>query len=95
MTVTVTFAELLQPFVVPVTVYVVVVVGLAIGLEIRLLLKPTAGDQLYVVAPFADIDVLLPEHIVAVPDAVTLGIGFTVMVTLAVSLHPFVVPVTV
>ena len=46
MTVTVTFAELLQPFVVPVTVYVVVVVGLAIGLEICESFKPVAGDQL-------------------------------------------------
>jgi hypothetical protein len=35
-----------------------------------------------------------PAQIVAVPDAVTLGTAFTVMVTDAVFEHPAVVPVT-
>ena len=59
--------------------------------------KPVAGLQLYVLAPFAVNDVLLPLQIVAaVGETVTVGLGFTVTVTDAVLVHPLpLVPVTV
>ena len=98
LTVTVTVAVFVHPFAsVPVTVYVVVVVGLAVTVAAVVDDKPVAGLQLYVVAPFAVSDVLLPSQIVA--DAgvtVTVGLGFTVIVTVAVLVHPFPsVPVTI
>lgn len=41
----------LQPLVVPVTVYIVVVAGVAVTTAPEVELKPTEGDQEYVVAP--------------------------------------------
>lgn len=72
-----------------------VVVGLATGSAIALLFKAVEGDQLYDEAPLANNGVVDPEHIVAAPLAVKVGIGFTVIVTDAVFPQPFVVPVTV
>ncbi len=47
-------------------------------------------------APLAVSEVEAPEQIVAGADAVTVGLGFTVMVIFAVLVHPPVaVPVTV
>lgn len=58
-------------------------------------LRPVPGVQLYVVPPEADRVVVLPIQTAAVPDvAVTVGIGFTVIVVVVVALHPVVVPVT-
>ena len=58
--------------------------------------KPVAGLQLYVEAPIAVNDVLLPLQIVAVVgETVTVGTGLTVTVTVAVPVHPLVVPETV
>ena len=59
--------------------------------------NPVAGLQLYVEAPFAVNDVLLPLQMVAVAGVtVTVGFGFTVIVIAAVLVHPFPsVPVTV
>lgn len=88
-------AVLLQPRLVPVTVYVVVVVPLkVIGVPV-VALRPVPGVQLYVVPPDADKVVVLPIHTAADPDvAVTVGIGFTVTVAVVVALQPVVVPVT-
>ena len=58
--------------------------------------KPVAGLQLYVKAPPAVSDVLAPLQIVTEGETVTVGLGLTVMVTVAVLVHPFAsVPVTV
>jgi hypothetical protein len=82
-----------HPPLVPVTVYVVVVVG-----------ETVTGDPLsdpgihvYVVAPLAVMVAELPAQIVAVDVVVvTVGVGFTVIVLVAVPVHPFAaVPVTV
>jgi len=64
-----------HPPVVPVTVYVVVVVGLALTLAPVVALKFVLGAHVYVVAPLAVKVVELPEHIVAGPDTVTVGVG--------------------
>jgi hypothetical protein len=54
------------------------------------------GFQTYEEAPLPVNVVLLPEQIGFVPAvAVTVGVGFTVIATCAVPLHPDVVPVTV
>lgn len=55
------------------------------------------GIQVYVVAPEAVSVVLLPEQIVALDgEMVTVGVGFTVIVRVAVFTQPFaLVPVTV
>ena len=45
--------------------------------------------------PLANKGVVEPEHIVAAPLAVKVGIGFTVIVTDAVFPHPLFDPVTV
>lgn len=80
-----------QPDVVPVTVYVVVVPGLT---EIVDVVAPVLHE--YVPAPLAVSVVEPPEHIVAgAADVVTVGVVFTVIVTVAISLQPLVVPVTV
>ena len=84
-----------HPAAVPDTVYVVVVAGVATGFAIEALLNPVTGNQVYEVAPPAEIGVEAPEQIVAVPLAVTVGEGLTVMVTVVVPVHPPVVPVTV
>jgi hypothetical protein len=78
---------------VPVTVYVVVEVGDTVLLEPL----PKPPDQLYVLAPLALIVELLPVHMdVGLADAVTVGNGFTVTLTVAVPVHPAaLVPVTV
>ena len=47
------------------------------------------------VPPLADKGVEVPEQIVAVPLAETVGTVFTVTVVFAVFEHPLVVPVTV
>lgn len=72
---------MLQPNDVPVTVYTVLAVGLTTATEA----DPPAGIQLYVVAPVAVKLAVVPEQIEPVEAAtVTLGIGFTVIVTTAV-----------
>ena len=59
-------------------------------------LRPVEGDQLYVVAPDAVIEVELPEQIVDDTGVtVTVGVGLTVMVRVAVPEQLPVVPVTV
>lgn len=92
-TVMVRVAVAVQPLLVPVTVYVVVPVGVTVTVvPVRL-----PGIHVYVVAPFAVMVVELPEQIVA-PEVVvvTVGVGFTVMVRVAVFVQPFAaVPVTV
>jgi len=57
---------------------------------------PKVCDQLYVFAPLTVNTVLAPLHIVAgLAVAVTIGNGFTVILTVAVPVHPSaVVPVT-
>ena len=73
-----------------------VVVGLAVTVAPVVADNPVAGLQLYVEAPLAVIDVLLPLQIVAVVgETVTVGTGLTVTVTVAVPVHPLVVPETV
>lgn len=58
--------------------------------------KPVAGLQLYVEAPPALSDVLVPLQIVTEGETATVGLGFTVTTTVAVFVHPFAsVPVIV
>ena len=59
--------------------------------------KPVEGLQLYVEAPLAVREVLLPLQIVVeVGETVIVGVVFTVTVTVAVLVHPLAsVPVTV
>jgi hypothetical protein len=93
-TVTLTVAVPVHPSaLVPVTVYVVV----ALGVTVLLAPVPNPPDQLYVFAPLAVNTELAPLHIaVGLADAVTVGNGFTVTLTVAVPVHPAVlVPVTV
>jgi len=82
---------------VPVTVYVVVVVGVAVTVAPVVEDKPVAGLQLYVVAPLAVSETLLPIHNAADEGVtMTVGVGFTVIIAVAVFVHPFAsVPVTV
>jgi hypothetical protein len=88
----VSVAEEEQAPLMPVTVYVVVLVGVT---EMLLPLR-LPGIQLYVVAPLADKVEEPPEQsVVCVAEAVTTGVGFTVMVTRLVSVQPPDVPVTV
>lgn len=96
-TVTVTVAVFVHPFAsVPVIVYVVVVVGFAVTLAPVVDDKPVDGLQLYVEAPPAVSDVLAPLQIVTDGETVTVGLGFTVTITVAVFVHPFAsVPVIV
>ena len=55
-----------------------------------------AGDHVNIVAvPVAVKVVELPEQIVTPEPALTVGVGFTETVTVAVLLQPLVVPVTV
>ena len=90
-TVTVTVATSVQPLLVPVTVYIVVEDGDA-EKEAPL----PEGLHEYDVAPLADTVVLLPLQMVGTDaDADTSGTEFTVMVTVATSVHPLLVPVTV
>jgi len=90
-TVTVTVATSVQPLVVPVTEYVVVEVGEAVNED-----PLPEGLQTYELAPLAETVVLLPLQIVGeAADAVTVGTAFTVTVTVAVFVHPLLVPVTV
>lgn len=93
MTVMVRVAVPVQPVDVPVTVYVVVEVGETVT-EVPV---SAPGFQVYVVAPVAVSVVLLPEQIVVLDAVVvTVGVGFTVMVRVAVLVHPLApVPVTV
>ena len=89
-TVTVTVATSVQPLVVPVTEYVVVEVGEAVNED-----PLPEGLQTYELAPLAETVVLLPLQIVGeAADAVTVGTAFTVTVTVAVFVHPLLVPVT-
>lgn len=59
-------------------------------------LSPVAGVQLYVLAPLAVTVVLDPRHTL-LPLKVMVGLGFTVIVLVAVLVQPVavVVPVTV
>jgi hypothetical protein len=93
-TVTLTVAVPVHPAaLVPVTVYVVV----ALGVTVLLAPVPNPPDQLYVLAPLAVNTELAPLHIAdGLADAVTVGNGFTVTLTVAVPVHPAaLVPVTV
>lgn len=92
-TVMVRVAVAVQPFAaVPVTVYVVVVAGVTVtGDPVN-----DPGIHAYVDAPLAVIVEVEPEQIVAgVAVVVTVGVGFTVMVRVAVPVQPVEVPVTV
>ena len=94
LTVTVTLAVLVHPFAsVPDPVYIVVVVGLAVGLAQLVHDKPVAGDQMYVLAPVAFNAADDPAHITLLAPPLTVGLGLTVTVTLAVPAQPLV-PVT-
>jgi len=66
----------------------VVVGGFAVTVAPVVEDKPVAGLQVYVVAPLAVSDVLLPLQTVAVVgETVTVGFGFTVTVTVVVDVH--------
>ena len=85
----VTLSFEVHPPVVPVTVYVTVEPGLAVGFGQLVHVSPAAGNQLYVVAPLAVSDVLLPLQIVAEGGVtVNVGVGVTEIVTILLSLQP-------
>lgn len=92
-TVTVVTAVFVQPFAsVPVTVYVVV----ALAENGTLFITPPV--HVYVAAPVPLSVTIVPEHTSGEGFVVvaTVGNGFTVMVAVAVDVHPFgAVPVTV
>ena len=76
--------------------YVVVAAGFAVTLAPVVALKPVAGDQVYVLAPLAVSDVEFPSQMEgAEGETETAGEGFTVTVTVAVLVHPELVPETV
>ncbi len=89
---TLTVAVPVHPAVlVPVTEYVVVELGVTVILAV---LPPVF--QLYVFAPLTVSTEVAPLHIAAgLADALTVGNGFTVTLTVAVLVHPDAVPVTV
>jgi len=89
--VTLTVAVPVHPAVlVPVTEYVVVELGVTVILAV---LPPVF--QLYVFAPLTVSTEVAPLHIAAgLADALTVGNGFTVTLTVAVLVHPDAVPVT-
>lgn len=96
-TITTTVSVALQPLATePVSVYVCVVVGFAITDVPVVALKPVAGAHVYVVAPLPDRVVVSPAHItVLVAETITVGLEFTVTVTVCTALlHPAEVPVT-
>jgi hypothetical protein len=93
--VTVTCAVAVHPRASPVTVYVVVVSGFAVTVEPVVALNAVAGDQAYVLAPFAVKVVFWPVHKVRLGVTVTAGTGLTVTVTCAVAVQPSASPVTV
>jgi hypothetical protein len=76
---------------------VVVTNGLAIGFAILVALNPVAGAQLYVLAPLAVncTESLLHMLIGLAGSTVKVGLGFTVIVTIALSLQAPLVPTTV
>ena len=88
---------LTHPFAsVPVTTYLVVLAGFAVGDETVVDESPAEGLQLYVLAPFAFSEMLLPKHKEVSRPASTTGNAFTVMMTVVVSAHPApLVPITV
>ena len=88
----VAMAVLLQPAVVPVTVYVVVIIGEAVAVFTPVDVAPAL--HVYVVAPPAVSVGVAPAQIVG-EFIVTVGIALTVTVAIAVLLHPADVPVTV
>jgi hypothetical protein len=94
LTVTVTCPVAEHPLEVPVTVYVVVVVGFAVTGEPVDALSPVEGVHEYVVAPVAVSVVDCPLQIEMLGETVSI-IPFTVTVTCADAVHPFIVPVTV
>ena len=82
---------MVQPFpFVPVTVYVVVVGGLAVTVAPVVEDNPVAGVHVYVVAPFAVNETLVPAHIAEGDAGLTfiVGTGETVIVVLAELEHP-------
>ena len=69
---------------------------LVAGETVTLVPLSDPGIQVYVAAPEALSVVLLPAQIVALLVlTVTVGVGFTVIVLIAVPVHPALVPVTV
>ena len=96
LTVTITtVVEVHAPFV-PVTVYEVVMAGLAFTIEPVMALNPVAGLHVYDDAPLAVSVTLSPEHTEAGEGVTTtVGVLFTVMVTVWVELQLPLVPVTV
>ena len=92
---TVTCADAVHPFVVPITVYVVEAAGLADTLEPVELLNEEEGDQKYVVAPLAESIVGNPSQIAVLGETVTITV-VTETVPCPVDVHPLLsVPVTV
>ena len=77
---TCTVAVLLQPPVVPVTVYVVVATGLAVTFAPLVEDKPSAGIHVYVAPPVALSAAEEPAHIVPFEPALMAGGGVTVTV---------------
>jgi hypothetical protein len=77
---------------VPVTVYVVVLLGDAMGLLIVEDERSEVGVQLYVVAPLADKFTFPPAQNASGIPASTMGVGLTVIVTLALAAHAVELP---
>lgn len=88
LTVTVDVAAVVHPAAdEPVMVYEVVLDGEAVTVEPVEALRPVEGDQVYVLAPVAFSAALAPLQI-AGEFTVTVGLGLTVMVDVAVAVQP-------
>jgi len=73
-------------------------VGDATGFAMFALLNPVAGDQEYVALGAEDVAIKfvdVPAHTETLFPAFTVGIGFTLTITLAFAEHPLAVAVTV
>jgi hypothetical protein len=88
-------ALLLQPFVVPVTVYVVDDAGVATTVAPLPVFRLPAGDQLYAAAPLAVSVALCVMQMITGGVTFRTGKGFTLTCTVVDAVHPRLLPVTV
>jgi hypothetical protein len=94
-TVTVDVVEAVHPFAaVPVTVYTVVMVFVAVTEAPVVALSPVTGDQVYVDAPDADNAKAIEPHL-APEFTITVGMGSTVTIAVAVSVQPMALDPTI
>ena len=92
---TVTWADAVHPFRLPVKVYVVVETGMAVTLKPVEELSEAAGLHKNELAPDAVSKVFCPLQMETFGEIINIGNGLTVTVTCEVAVHPSKSPVTV